>query len=203
MTRILFAGLFLLISFMPLSVLAEEKKEQAHEETPVSQWIDAENALIEPLSKTDQQTFFVLRNKHSVIRTLRVVRDDIKSAVTLCAKENESLNEEIKTRFSDWENAVLPILKEADIFLKKEIDEQVVVTPSDARKVLKLNDKAYKYSQSKIKKQPISDEKSCKNLIKSMDKTEDELISLLQTMLLPEDVVRKRLEEEKAGAASQ
>ena len=36
--------------------------------------------------------------------------------------------------------------------------------------------------------------------MKSMDKTENELISLLQTMLLPEEVVRERLEaEDKAS----
>ncbi|MEM9469257.1 MAG: hypothetical protein AAF988_03755 [Pseudomonadota bacterium] len=181
------------------SVFAEEKtieEKIAEQKTPITKWINAENDLIEPLSKEQQETFFIIRNKHSVIRTLRVVRDDINKAVKLCAKENDDLKEEINTRFDDWEEAVLPILKEADKFLKTEIKEQSVVKPSEFRSVLKLNDKAYKFSQSKIKKQPVSDEKSCKGLIKSMDKTEDELIALLQNILLPEEVVKERLEQE-------
>jgi hypothetical protein len=185
---------------MPISSNAKEEaapKSVERQETPVTKWLDAENALIEPLSEKDKETFFILRNKHSVIRTLRVVRDDIKVAVKLCAKENEILSEEIKTRFKDWEGAVLPILKEANMFLTKEINEQETVPRSQARKVLKLNDKAHKFSQSKIKKQPISDEKSCRGLIKSMDKTENDLISLLQVMLLPEEVIKMRLEQEK------
>lgn len=203
MTRIFLIALFLLISLPITSAFAEEDETVLvieDESTPVRKWIDAENALIEPLSKKDQETFFILRNKHSVIRTLRVVRDDIKTAVKLCAKENTDLKEQITNRFSEWEGAVLPILKEADDFLKKEISEQEVVSPSAARKVLKLNDKAYKFSQSKIKKQPVSDEKSCKALIKSMDKTENDLITLLQTILLPEEVVSRRIEQEKKAA---
>lgn len=196
----------LLLVVLPLNAFAEDKKadeEQTKvEQTPITKWIKAENSLIEPLSKKDQETFFIIRNKYSVIRTLRVVRDDIKSAVDVCAKENENLKDDINSRFTDWENAVLPILKEADGLLKQEIKEQQVVKPSSFRKVLKLNDKAYKFSQSKIQKRPVSDEKSCKSLMKSMDKTENELISLLQTILLPENVVRERIEQDKKASST-
>lgn len=200
MIRIFIIALFLLAGLMPIHSFAQEDDKVLvveNDNTPIQKWIDAENELIKPLSKKDQETFFILRNKHSVIRTLRVVRDDISMAVNLCAKENEAMSADIKSRFADWEEAVLPILEEADAFLKQELKTQEVVDPSRARKILKLNDKAYKFSQSKIKKQPVSDEKSCKSLMKSMDRTENELISLLQTILLPEDVVRERIEQDK------
>lgn len=186
----------------PIASAEDEVVEPKQEETPITKWVAAENALIQPLSKEEQETFFILRNKHSVIRTLRVVHDDIETAVKLCAKENETLSSGIKSRLKDWENAVFPILDEADKFLKQEIKTQTVVPSSDVRRILKLNDKAYKFSQSKIKKQPVSDEKSCNALMKSMDKTENELITLLQTVLLPEEVVRERIEQDKKASGS-
>jgi len=178
---------------------ANDKKIEPAQ-TPVSEWIAAENKLIDTLDAQDQETFFILRNKHSVIRTLYVVRGDIKGAVELCAKDNENLADEITARFSQWEDAVLPILKEAQDFLDTEINEEKTVFATDARHVFKLNDAAYEFSQSKIEKQPISDEKSCKALMKSMDKTENELIELLQNILLPKEVVKERLEQERKAA---
>ena len=42
-------------------------EEDIKKETPITQWIDAENKVLDALPKQGQQVFFILRNKHSCL----------------------------------------------------------------------------------------------------------------------------------------
>src|SRR5690606_28631458 len=139
----------------------------APKETPLTTWIAAENAMIDPLSKEDKESIFILRNKHSVIRVIRVVEEDIQKAVKSCAKANPDMKETINTRFSQWQGAVDPILDTAKKQLDKDIAAQTIVPPKEFKNVLKLNDAAYEFGEGKIKKQPVSTKEACEDLIAS------------------------------------
>jgi hypothetical protein len=199
--------------------VSEEKKQKVREEivagkkettNPVQEWIAAENKLIDTLSKKDQQSFFIMRNKHGVIRSVNVVHRDVKAAVKACGKANPDMKASMDARFKDWENAVLPVIDLADKYLKEEIEAQKIVFPSDFKHVLKMNDKAFEYGESKIEKMPVTDKEACEGLLESMDRTENKMVELLQDMLLPESVIRDRAaraeeaeEARKAKAASE
>jgi len=190
---------FCLLVIFAAPSFAQDKKQDVKQEkeiTPITQWIDAENELLDSMPKENQKVFFILRNKHSVIRTIDVVHRDIKSAVKACGKENKDMRKEMNTRFKEWENAVLPVIKESQKFLKRELKEQEAFHVTDYKHVTKLNDKAYKFSESNIKKQVVTTEKACRGLLNSMDDTEDKLISLLQDILLPQEVIQNRVERE-------
>ncbi|MCI5059799.1 MAG: hypothetical protein MRY79_01870 [Alphaproteobacteria bacterium] len=191
----------LMVAFICVAppVLAQEKEtEKKQKPTPVSQWVEAENKLLDTLGKPNQKTFFIFRNKHSVMRSIEIVRRDIQNAVKACGKANPNLKKDMNKRFKSWEKAVLPILKTARKFLDTELKEQDAFHVSDYHHVMKLNDKAYEYSESKIEKTPVTTVEACEGLLASMDRTEDKLIGLLQEILLPEEVVRKRLERAEA-----
>lgn len=197
MKLLLSLSVLLLLTAVP--AFAEEEQKKENEVTPITEWIDAENALLETLPAQNKKIFFILRNKHSVIRTVGVVKRDVGNAVKACGKENPDLKKPIRDRFKDWESAVSPVLKEAEKFLEIELKEQEAFHVSDYRHVTKLNDKAYKFSESKIEKTPVTEKESCERLLQSMDRTEDKLIGLLQDILLPEEVIRTRLDQgEKA-----
>lgn len=183
--------------FVATTAHAEDKKEVPEfEETPITKWIDAENKLLDTLPKENQKVFFVMRNKHSVIRSVKVVSRDVGNAVKACGKENPDYKKEIAGRFKEWQEAVNPILKEAEKFLKEELKEQKAFYTSDYKHVMKLNDKAYDFSEKKVTKRPVTTLDACERLYKSMDNTEDKLVTLLQDILLPEEVVRKRAERQ-------
>ncbi len=165
---------------------------------PLKEWIDAENALIDPLSDKDKESFFILRNKYSVIRVVKVVEGDVGNAVKACGKANPDIKEKMDTRFKDWTSAVDPIIDTAKKQLEKDIDAQKIVDPKAARNVMKLNDKAYEDGQKKITKQPVTSKDACEGLLKSMDRTEDNMITLLRETLLPESTIRAKVESEKA-----
>ncbi len=159
---------------------------------PVQEWIAAENKLIDTLSAKDQKTFYIMRNKYGVIRSVRIVERDVKNAVKECGKANPDIKSTMDGRFKEWQDAVLPTIDLAEKFFNEEVDAQKVVFPSDFRHVLKLNDKAYEYGESKVEKQPVSSKEACQGLLDSMDRTENKMVELLQDILLPESVIRER-----------
>ena len=73
--------------------------------------------------------------------------------------------------------------------------EQEAFHVSDYKHVTKLNEKAFKFSESKIQKTPVTTKEACEKLLESMNDTEDNLIKILQDILLPEEVIRERMKQ--------
>lgn len=187
------------LSITPAYAAKDKGKVQKEiaQETPITKWIDAENSLLDTLPRGNKDVFFIFRNKHAVMRTIDIVHRDIKNAVNSCSKANPDMKKEMRGRLKQWEKAVFPILKEARKFLAVELKEQEAFHVTDYKHVMKLNDEAYEFSESKITKNSVTSVKACNSLLASMDATEDKLVGLLQTILLPEEVVRERMEQAK------
>ncbi len=186
------------------SVVAKDAKKEAavvapkKEITPITKWIDAENALIDPLSNADKESIFILRQKHSIIRVIGVVERDINNAVESCGKANPDMKAGIVSRFEQWKSAVKPVVTTAQKNLTGEIDKQSIVDKAKFKKVLKLNDEAFEYGDKRTVKKPVSSKEACEALVESMDDTEDDMISLLQDTLLPPSVIKSRVDKQKS-----
>lgn len=174
------------------SVLKKEGAAPAPENTPVTKWMDAENALIDPLSDKNKESFFILRNKYSVIRVVGVVERDVGAAVKACGKANPDMKDKMDTRFKQWQGAVDPIIDTAKKTFDNDLKVQKIVDEKDARKVLKLSDEAFEYSDKMTTKQPVTSEEACQKLLDSMDRTEDKMIEILEATLLPESVLKQQ-----------
>jgi hypothetical protein len=170
----------------------------------LKEWMDAENKLIDPLALKDQESIFILRNKHSMMKVTRVVEGDIENAVESCGKHNPDIKDKMEGRFKQWQSAVNPILESAEKQLDKDIDAQKIVDAGDFEDVLDLHDEAYEEGEKQTVKQPVTTKEACEGLLASMDGTEDNMIQILQQTLLPESAIRKRAAEvEKTRAATQ
>ncbi len=196
MTRKILLSSALIVIFFSTPALAQGKASgPPAEKTPVKEWIDAENALIKPLSEKDKESFFILRNKYSVIRVVGIVERDVGNAVKSCGDNNPDMKDKMNTRFKQWKGAVDPIIDTAKKTWEKDMNAQTIVDAKEARHVLKLNDKAYEYGEKQIVKNPVSSKEACEGLLESMDDTEDKMVTLLQQTLLPESVIRTRGEK--------
>lgn len=181
----------------------KEERSTKKSTTPINKWIDAENAMIEPLSNLDKESIYILRQKHSIIRVISVVERDIGAAVKSCGKTNPDMKGAIETRFTEWKNAVKPIVTTARKNLDKEIDKQEIVNAKEFKRVLKLNDEAFEYGDKATTKSPVSEKGACEALISSMNDTEDKMVALLQDTLLPPSVIKSRIDREKKADAEQ
>lgn len=184
-------------------VKTEAQSAKAGPTGKLKEWMDAENKMIDPLPLKDQESIFILRNKHSMMKVTRVVEGDIESAVKSCSKSNPDMKDKMEGRFKQWQSAVSPILDTAEKQLDKDIDAQKIVDADDFKDVLELHDEAYEEGEKQTIKQPVATKEACEGLLASMDNTEDNMIQLLQQTLLPESAIRKRAADmEKAKAAS-
>jgi hypothetical protein len=174
------------------------KKQAA---TPVSKWLEAENAMIDPLSELDKQSIYILRQKHSIIRVIGIVERDIGAAVKSCSKANPDMKGDIETRFTDWKNAVKPVVTTARKNLNQEIEKQEIVSTKEFKRVLKLNDDAFEYTDKRTTKNPVSERAACESLMASMNDTEDKMVKLLQDTLLPPSVIKSRIDRENKAEA--
>jgi hypothetical protein len=176
------------------SIVRQQKKDsEGNKATPLSRWIAAENKMIDPLNDLDKESVFILRNKYSTVRVIEVVERDIANAVKSCGKENPDMKSKMEGRFKQWKEAVNPVIDTAKKQLESDIANQTIVDVGEFKKVLKLNDEAYKYSEKQITKTPVSTKEACNSLLASMDDTESDMIKLLQQILLPESVLRQRM----------
>ncbi len=161
------------------------------------EWIDAENALIDPLNKKDKETILILRNKYSYIKATEIVSRDVGNAVKSCGDKNPDMKSKMDERYKQWRSAVDPILETAEKQLDKDIDALKIVDPDDMRDVLELHDEAYENAEKQIIKTPVTTPDACRGTLASMDRTEDDMIRLLRETLIPESTIRKRATEAK------
>ena len=185
------------------SVLKKEQAAQLGE--PVRKWFDAENALIDPLSDRDKESFLLLREKYSIIKTIEIAEGDIGKATQSCGKANPDMKDTMEDRFKQWQNAVDPIIDTAKKQFDKDLAAQKLVDVKKAKNVFKLQDEAYAFNEKMTTKQYSSKKEHCEGLLESMDRTEDQMIRLLEQTLLPESVIRQKYEtaqKEKAKAAA-
>ena len=164
------------------------------ENTPVKKWIDAENAVIDKLKPREQETFLLIREKYSIIKTIGIAKKDIDAAVKSCGKNNPDMKGKMDSRFKQWQEAVDPIIKAAEKNLDAELNNQKVVEVGAAKNIFKLQDEAYAYNEKMTTKQVVTTAEACQGLLDSMDRTEDNMISLLEQTLLPESVIRQQYE---------
>lgn len=180
----------------------ETQSAQTGPSGATKKWIDAENAMIDPLDKAGKESILILRNKYSLINATRIVSRDVGAAVKSCGDKNPDMKKQMDDRYKQWTSAVLPILDTAEKQFKKDVDALKIVKPAEFRKVLKLHDEAYEAAEKQVTKTPVTTPEACKGTLASMDRTEDNMIRILQQTLLPESVIRKRADDAKKAQAS-
>lgn len=167
---------------------SEGQAEQARENPPmpvnphIADLQVVAESLVEGLDEQSLKSLYEIRQIFGITRSVRVVHGDVKTAVELCAKENEALSEEITSRFNDWEKAVMKPLEEAEAKMQVMIEGQTFRPASDIRGYLALTKKAADFAESRIDKKPVTGEAQCRSLIQSMDNTEQVLVQLLSNI---------------------
>src|SRR5262245_16837626 len=66
------------------------------------------------LNPDEQKHFFLLYNNYNLIGTVKMVQEDVGNAVKACSEANPDMKEGLDSRFSEWNTAVNPVIKDAE-----------------------------------------------------------------------------------------
>lgn len=159
------------------------QKEQPKENTPLDKLNAATDEMMKGLDENQLRQFASIKNAHGIIRAVEDVQQSVLRGVESCTKANPDIADPLNKRFEDWKEVIRPVMKQARARLDKMILLQGFAQPSQVRGYLKKFDAAVVYRNQGVKAVPVTDKSDCQKLQASMDKTQDNLSTLLTDAL--------------------
>ncbi len=136
------------------------------------------------LKGDDAKHFFLMYNNYNMIGTVKVVQHDVGNAVKVCGEKNPDMKEAMDTRFKSWNEAVEPVVAEAEGSVNNMIIAQQYTDAAKIKAAFKKLDVARKATNDYAEKVPVTTPEACKHLLDKMDDTQDNLVKLLRTTLV-------------------
>lgn len=143
-------------------------------------------ALVAPLSQTQMEQLYKIREAYGLIRSVEIVERDIKRAVKFCGEDNPEMKKEMDDKFTAWSAQVVPVLQERMKALQTAIDSQDFTAPQRIRAYFKALDDAAIYAEKKFDKRVITTAKACQSLQGSMGATAKQVAAHMADLKIPE-----------------
>ena len=131
------------------------------------------------LNNDQAKTLYEIKQAHGIVQSVRAVNRDVSAAVDACGTNNPGLKDDMSTRYQKWWKNIQPVTDQTEKKMNDAIDQQDFLPAGDIRNYLDLIVKAADFTESQYPKTPITTEDACKSLLKSMDNTEQTLMTLL------------------------
>ncbi len=134
--------------------------------------------------ETAAKHFYMMYQNYNLIGTVKVVQEDVGNAINQCGVSNAGMKEKLMQRYEDWNNAVTPVVQEAQANVDNMIIAQDYTDPAKIRKAFKALDDARAATNASVDKRPVTSEKACKDLLEKMEDTQKNLVTLLRQTLV-------------------
>ena len=141
--------------------------------------------LAASLSAEEVDDLAKLRDGFGMVRSAQMALDTVESAVEACADENPSLSEAMEARHEAWEDAIGDALEGQEEMLEDSLSEDYFSDVDGVEDYLDAIDDAAEHAESNIEKQIITSESACKNLLDSMDSTQQAITKMLSEISWP------------------
>lgn len=176
----------------PRAAEAERKKNEV---------VAAAEEFTKNFGDADRRHFNVLYGNYNLVKVVETVRKDVGLAVGKCGEANPEMKEALAKRYGEWQEAIKPVMTEAEANINNMVFAQDYAKPKEIRKFFKMIDEARADRDKNIEKVPVTSKEACEYLLKTMDSTQENMINLLQATLisLPQAMqLEKEMEERKA-----
>lgn len=181
-----------LTGFLVALLLITSTPVFAADDAPQTRLDAKTEALMKDLNENQLRQLAAIRESHGTIRAVENVQLSVKNAVTSCAAKNPDIKDQINSRHDNWRRGLRPTMKQAQTKLEKMILLQSFAKPSEVRSYLKMFDEAAAESTARVKAVPITEKAECEKLVKSMDKTEEDLIRLITKNLALDQPIQQK-----------
>lgn len=148
-------------------------------------------ALGHVLTKEDRKNLAVMRNAYGMIQSVVMVQEQVDKAVNACIAENADMKEDIEEQYTTWKDQVGPVLATNNEAYEASLSKAYFTVPDDVRAYLETINKAALFANSRIYNVPLTDEKACKKLVKSLKRTPGKLVKILSTVEWPSSLAEE------------
>ena len=140
--------------------------------------------ISDTLEGAEKHHFNLANSNYAFITTVQTVQRDVGNAITACGENNAEMKTALDKRFGEWNNAINPVMSEAQGHLDNMIIAQDYAAPKDIKGVFNIMDEARYRAESEIEKIPVTTPEACQYLIDKMDETQITMIGLLRQTLI-------------------
>jgi len=192
---VLAGGIMMALLMAAGPVWAEDAKENASQEAEMKKAVtdnphievmnEKARELAESLTREEAETLGVVRENFGILGSVEVARRNVKEATGLCADKNEDMTDEIGARHKSWHDAIGAELDAQNKNLEQYITKDYFSDPKQVRAYLDSIDDAAQYASNSLEKTIITNKDACRNLLGSMDKTEEVIIGLVKSLEWP------------------
>ncbi len=185
----------------PIPVVEGNNDSQIPEDKAQNKVFEAAKDFTAGMDPMSERHFTVLFSNYNLIEVVKTVQDDIGLAVAACGKENAEMQEPMNARFADWKAAIAPIINDAEANVGNMIVAQSYAEPREIKKFFKFVDKTREEREDGVEKVPVTSKEACNFLLKSMDKTQPNMVSLLKQTLVSLPLVMQEQDDAAAREA--
>lgn len=188
------------VAFVPLSSIAQESKveqKKTEEQAPNPVFTEAEK-FTKTFNEADKRHFYLLFSNYNMTKVVGTVESDVGVAVEKCGQANPDLKAPLANRYKAWSEAIAPIMTESKANIDNMILVQSYAKPADIRKFFGLIDEARNAKDKEVNKVPVTSKEACEYLLKTMDKTQPQMVKLLEATLINLPRAMQAEREEKA-----
>lgn len=189
-------------SKLPVDIYTEQEKTPeaiAHRKASEKVY-NMMNEITEGLGEEEKKHFFMASNNHNLIGTVRMVQGDVGNAIKKCGENNPDMKDKLAARYAEWNDAVNPVLKEADDTLGNMIVAQSYAKPKDLKELFEAMDDTREKAQSRIEKIPVTTPEACQYLLEKLNETQESMLTILHaTLVNPAQIPVNESSEPAAG----
>ncbi len=187
--------LAMMLMFASFPVLAEDKEDAASSKPSVQQKLDE---FTQGFNEHERSHFLSIYSSYNLISVVEIVREDVETAIEKCADVNPDMEDALEERYEAWDDAIEPIMEEAESSLDNMIKVQDYASRGDIEDFFDLVEMYREEKTQDIDKMPVTTPEACEHLRSKMDETQENLTKLLRSTLVslpPELPIEEKAED--------
>jgi hypothetical protein len=149
------------------------------------------------LDGESMQHFMTMYTGFNMIEAVKLTQSHVAEGIESCGENNPDMKDELQTRHKDWKSSLKAPLKEADGNIKNMMIAQDYAESKEIKSMFKSIQKIRTKANKRFERIPVTSTEGCAHLLDKMDETQEELLSLLDSILLSRPAPAEEPQAEK------
>lgn len=187
----LFASLMMLSFAAAPSAYANDKAPQPVKNEKAVKLEKKAAEIIENFSPVERESLGVISDGFGIMHAVMLTNKSVSTTVEACGKKNPDMKADMDAAYKDWYSGIGPALQAREKDLKAAVNDGRFSKPKEVEAFLDALDDLARYNYDRMEKVPLTTPSACEKLVKSMDRSGEQLSQALSELKFPYAVPKK------------